>query len=98
MEPEDLREQLRNTSFEQLQPMVLQKLAEYQPVAPGIIDVVPFLQALVEFAPSPAGQHEVAVGISLCATNLCLEKLAQRYWYGLILPSESSLRLLWCSQ
>ncbi|KAG8917802.1 hypothetical protein FRC01_002201 [Tulasnella sp. 417] len=86
MEPEDLREQLKNTPFEQLQPRVLQKLAEYQPVEPGILKVVPFLQALVDFAPSPTGQHGIAVDILSCPTSLCLENLAKQYWEGLIVP------------
>ncbi|KAG9020845.1 hypothetical protein FS837_007854, partial [Tulasnella sp. UAMH 9824] len=81
-------------SLQELEPMVPQKLGTYhsKDPDPDKDKTVPFLQALFEFAPTAAGQHNVAVDILACATDECLEELAKRYLYGLILPMRAGGR------
>ncbi|KAG9021077.1 hypothetical protein FS837_007589 [Tulasnella sp. UAMH 9824] len=81
-------QQLKLMSLQELEPMVPQKLGTYHSKDPDPDNdkTVPFLQALFEFAPTAAGQHNVAIYILACATDECLVELAERYLYGLILP------------
>ncbi|KAG9042907.1 hypothetical protein FS837_010228 [Tulasnella sp. UAMH 9824] len=86
MESLERRQQLKLMSLEELGSMLPQKLGTYHSTNPDQDKTVPFLQALFEFAPTATGQHNVAVDVLACATNECLEKLAKRYLYELVLP------------
>lgn len=86
MEPQE-REQLNLMSLQDLQTIIFQKLDDYQ-VKDSEDFTISLLHGLLEFAPSDVGRHNVAVDIASCLTDCCLRQLANRYWTGLILPSE----------
>lgn len=81
-------------SLEELEPAVHQKLDTYHSTNPDQDKTAPFLQALFELAPTAAGRHNVAVDILVCATDDCLETLAKRYLYGLMIRSQLFLELV----